>query len=86
MCLSPSSFSCTSLDIFLSGGSVLAQLLKSDHKSIKDSQISVLIRGEEKAKALNDVGVTAIPFSNLDESDLLEKVASEHDGMLLQCH
>lgn len=39
----------------------------------------MLIRGAEKAQTFKDLGVTPILFQSLDESELLRKVASEHD-------
>ena len=71
---------------FFSGSSVLTQLLRSSDQAIKSSQISVLIRGAEKAKAFSDAGVNPILFNSLDESEVLEKVASEHDSKLIHAY
>jgi len=62
-----------------SGGSILAQLLESKF-DLSKYPISVLVRGEDKAQVLLDKGVTPILFNSLDESDVLQKAASEHDG------
>jgi uncharacterized protein YbjT (DUF2867 family) len=62
-----------------SGGSVLSTLLETGvHKK---HFISVLVRGEEKAKALQTQGVTTVLFNDLDDSALLQRIASEHDSM-----
>ena len=64
----------------LSGSSVLAQLLQSNDEAIKNSQLSVLVRGAEKAKAFSDANINPILFNSLDETEILEKAASEHDS------
>ncbi|KAH7408891.1 hypothetical protein BKA64DRAFT_383831 [Cadophora sp. MPI-SDFR-AT-0126] len=75
----------TSKKIFLTGatgyigGSILSLLLKPESGIVPAHSISVLIRGEEKAQTFKDLGVTPILFKSLDESELLRKVASEHD-------
>lgn len=66
-------------DLSRSGGSVLAQLLESKFDLAK-YPISVLVRGEDKAKDLRSKGFHPILFNSLDEIDVLEKAATEHDG------
>lgn len=61
------------------GGSVLSNLLESD--KISNSSISVIVRGEDKAKVFEALGVNTITFNSLDEIELLQRVAQEHDGM-----
>ncbi|PVH67617.1 NAD(P)-binding protein [Cadophora sp. DSE1049] len=61
------------------GGSILSLLLKPSSGIAPSHSISVLIRGEEKVPTFKDLGVTPILFQSLDESELLRKVASEHD-------
>ncbi len=63
-----------------SGGSILHQLLGSDDEAIENSQLSVLVRGAARAKAFFKVGVNPILFNSLDETEVLEKTASEHDS------
>ena len=43
--------------------------------------ISVLVRDEEKAKALQAQGVKTVLFNDLDDSALLQRIAGEHDSM-----
>jgi hypothetical protein len=62
-----------------SGGSILTQLV--DTGITAKHSVSVLVRGEDKAKTLESkAGVKAILFQSLDEVDLLQHVASEHDS------
>ncbi|TVY45303.1 Uncharacterized protein LOCC1_G003149 [Lachnellula occidentalis] len=61
------------------GGSILTQLLQSKH-DLSKYPISVLVRGEERAKILQDQGFNPVLFHSLDEADILQKVASEHDN------
>jgi nucleoside-diphosphate-sugar epimerase len=68
-----------SVNVFLTGstgyigGSLLAALLKDDR-----FKISALVRAEDKAKLLRDVGVTPI-IGTLDDSETITKAASEAD-------
>lgn len=84
--LLPQNDSCSCL---ISGGSVLTTLLKSEIVT-KDS-ISVVVRGEEKAKTLEKLGVKTVLFNSLDDSELLRRIASKHDSTYLpvvfaNCH
>jgi uncharacterized protein YbjT (DUF2867 family) len=66
-------------DPSVSGGSVLSTLLESNN--VPDSSISVIVRGEDKAKAFRELGVNVILFNSLDDIELLQRVAGEHDSM-----
>lgn len=46
--------------------------------------ISVLIRGEDKVKVFEDLGVQTFLFNSLDELEMLQKAASVHDGITTQ--
>ncbi|KAM0244801.1 hypothetical protein ACHAP5_005924 [Fusarium lateritium] len=61
------------------GGSVLNTILTSSHPSLKNIQITALVRREEQAKALAELSITPVLFSSLDDTELLEQLASEHD-------
>ncbi|PKS05277.1 hypothetical protein jhhlp_008649 [Lomentospora prolificans] len=61
------------------GGSVLTTLLTSEDAGIKSASISALVRKQEQADKLQQNGVQPILFSGLDDTELLTKVASEHD-------
>jgi hypothetical protein len=58
----------------------LTTLLNSKYQSIKDLEISALVRGEDKAKILVEHGVNPIQFRDLDDSEALAKAASQHDS------
>ena len=64
-----------------SGGTILSQLVNSQDATIRQSSISGLVRGEDKAKILSEKGVNAETFSDLDASDEIEKIASGYDSM-----
>jgi hypothetical protein len=68
----------TRSNISTSGGSVLTALLQAG--VTPKHTISVLVRGEDRAKILADKGVEPILFQELDEIDVLERVASQHDS------
>lgn len=73
---------------------MLTTLLSSKHQSIKDLEISALVRDKEKAnilkertkilkeyeKILKEAGVNPIQFRDLDDSAALIKAASQHDS------
>ncbi|KAG4433790.1 hypothetical protein IFR05_010729 [Cadophora sp. M221] len=61
------------------GGSILSVLLKPSSGIVPTHVISVLVRGEEKVPIFKALGVTPILFQSLDDSELLRKIASEHD-------
>ena len=69
----------TALTSLPSGGSVLTTLLTSEDAGIKSASISALVRKQEQADKLQQNGVQPILFSGLDDTELLTKVASEHD-------
>jgi hypothetical protein len=62
----------------------LATLLSTEYGSLKKSNISCLVRGEDKARILESQGVKPILFNSLDETDILAEVASKHDGNFVQ--
>ncbi|KAE9362934.1 NAD(P)-binding protein [Stipitochalara longipes BDJ] len=64
------------------GGSILTILLNSAKTSSSTISISVLFRGEEKAKIYENLGVQTFLFSNLDETELLRQVAGQHDVVI----
>ena len=64
-----------------SGGSVLATLLASKNPALKDIDLSVLVRGEDRARVLAEKGLHVHLFRDLDQTELLEDIASNYDGM-----
>lgn len=42
-----------------------------------------MVRGEDKAKALANLGVNTLLFNGLDETEVLAEAANEHDGKLI---
>lgn len=64
------------------GGSILTKLVESGITA--KYPVSVIVRGEDKAKALKaKYGVKTYLFHSLDEADLLREIAGEHDSKLL---
>ncbi|KAH6956349.1 hypothetical protein DER45DRAFT_630930 [Fusarium avenaceum] len=64
------------------GGSVLNTILTSSHPSLKNIQITALVRREEQANTLAELNITPVLFSTLDDTELLEQLASEHDVVI----
>ncbi|VUC30395.1 unnamed protein product [Clonostachys rosea] len=64
------------------GGTVLSSLLASQSHHIRDISFTVLVRRQEQADKLVSSRVTPLIFSGLDDLELLERVASEHDVVI----
>jgi len=64
------------------GGSILSTLISSPHASIQNSSITCLVRGQDRADALTVTHagrVTPVLFKDLDDTDRVIQVASQHD-------
>ncbi|KAK8117377.1 uncharacterized protein PG998_005658 [Apiospora kogelbergensis] len=65
------------------GGTVLHRLLNSSAPSLQHLKVSVLVRGEDRAdqlvRAYGAHRVSPILFRDYDETELIEKLASQHD-------
>lgn len=61
----------------------MTMLLESKHESIKNLEISVLVRCEEKGKILAQHGVKPIYFNDFNDSEAITKAASEHDSKVI---
>jgi hypothetical protein len=65
-----------------SGGSVLTCLLNPSHPQLKRTRLSALVRNRDQGDTLASLGIKPILFNSLDEIDLLEQQAREHDVVL----
>lgn len=63
-----------------SGGSVLTTLLNSKKDALKGSSISALVRGEAQVQKVKELGVNLVQIKDLDDTEVIQKAASEHDG------
>lgn len=63
-----------------SGGSILSTLLNSQHPALKSIRLSALARGQDKARVLTERGLSVELFDDLDQTELLEGIASNYDG------
>lgn len=61
------------------GGSILSRLLSSQHPDVKDLDISVLTRDDERAKYFSGINLQVYPIQSLDDSTAITAAASEHD-------
>jgi nucleoside-diphosphate-sugar epimerase len=61
------------------GGTVLNTILTSSHPSLKNIHITILVRRQDQADILSDLGVTPILFKSLDDTEVLTETASTHD-------
>ncbi|KAH7143668.1 hypothetical protein EDB81DRAFT_501355 [Dactylonectria macrodidyma] len=64
------------------GGSVLSTLLSSTNPLLQQLSISALVRKQQQAEVLQTKGVKAVVFRDLDDAELLTRVASEHDVVI----
>lgn len=65
---------------FCSGGSVLAILQSTQFDVVKNADLSVLVRGKDKADAMAAKGVKPILFESFDDHETIKEAASGHDG------
>ncbi|KFY30568.1 hypothetical protein V494_08112 [Pseudogymnoascus sp. VKM F-4513 (FW-928)] len=61
------------------GGSILTTLLESKNESIRNLEVSVLVRDKEKGAALAKDGVSSIYFNGFQDTGIISAAASEHD-------
>ncbi|KAI1170715.1 NAD dependent epimerase/dehydratase family protein [Nemania sp. FL0916] len=64
------------------GGAVLNALMSSEYGALKNATITCVVRGAEKAKALEKLGVKVLQFQSLDETEILAQAASENDVVI----
>lgn len=58
---------------------MLNALQNSENESIRNLEISALVRGDEKAKVLKEHGVNPILIRDLYDSEVIQRAASEND-------
>ncbi|WAO89105.1 Epimerase domain-containing protein [Fusarium falciforme] len=64
------------------GGSVLTTLLKSGVALVQSSAVTALVRKKDQADILASQGIKASIFRDLDDSEHLRRVATEHDVVI----
>ncbi|GIJ88497.1 hypothetical protein Asppvi_007421 [Aspergillus pseudoviridinutans] len=64
------------------GGSILTGLLQSKNDALCKVKISALVRGEDKAVVLNQLGVQPIVVSDYGDFETIRKAAREHDVVI----
>lgn len=55
-------------------------LLSSEDEAIRKLSISALVRGKDKAKKLEALGVKPVLINDLNDVEVIKKAASEHDS------
>lgn len=66
--------------LICSGGTVLAALKSSSNDSIRCADFSVLVRTDDQARALRDMGLRTYLFHGFKDIEVITKIASEHDS------
>jgi hypothetical protein len=51
---------------------------------MKDVDITVLVRGNDKAKVYNAMGVKSALFDSFDDTETIKGIAREHDSQYTQ--
>ncbi|KAJ4328316.1 hypothetical protein N0V84_001187 [Fusarium piperis] len=64
------------------GGSVLTTLLRSDSAFVHPSAVTALVRKKGQAEILASQGIKTSIFRDLDDSEHLKRVATEHDVVI----
>lgn len=58
---------------------MLAQLLLTSNKVIQKAEITALVRGQDKAKVLEEQRVRTVLFQGFEDLDTIRQAANEHD-------
>ncbi|KAI4251713.1 MAG: hypothetical protein LQ352_004685 [Teloschistes flavicans] len=61
------------------GGTILTTILKSKNDLLEYSNLSLLVRGEDKARILNEEGLTTVLFEDLKDTEEVASIASNYD-------
>ncbi|KAL2025683.1 hypothetical protein VTO58DRAFT_103909 [Aureobasidium pullulans] len=61
------------------GGSVVTTILKSDAASLKNAEIVTLVRKQEQASVLEQLGLSSLLFRGLDDVKFLQSTAKDFD-------
>lgn len=61
---------------------MLSTLLASSNERVKKLQISALVRRQDQADKLSQLGVAPILFKDLDDFEAIRRAASEHDVVI----
>lgn len=64
------------------GGSVLHHLRHSHLENVKRLNISVIVRGDAQAEVFQKQGLKIYKFESLDQSEVLQQIAKEHDVVI----
>lgn len=66
----------------ISGGSILAQLLKFDKTPDIEYELTALVRKKEQGDLLQDKGILVRFFSGLDDLEECRKIANDYDVVI----
>ncbi|KAL8665645.1 MAG: hypothetical protein Q9202_002149 [Teloschistes flavicans] len=61
------------------GGTILTTISKSKNDLLEHSNLSLLVRGEDKARILNEEGLTTVLFEDLKDTEEVASIASNYD-------
>lgn len=59
---------------------MLAQLLLTSNEVIQKAEITALVRGQDKAKVLEEQRVRTVLFQGFEDLDTIRQAANEHDS------
>lgn len=62
---------------------MLARLLSTEYASIKNAEISVLVRGTDKAAVMEAKGIRVMLFNSFDDHSVIKRAASDHDRTVI---
>lgn len=66
-----------------SGGTIVSQLTHSTDTTLRSLSITALVRSEEQAQVLKNVGIrSAVLEGGLDDAEGLTRLARQHDAVL----
>lgn len=65
-----------------SGGTILSAILGTEKSWRQEFEISALVRTEQQATKLSQMGIHPVMFESFDETEKLRRIAEEFDGII----
>lgn len=65
-----------------SGGTILSAILGTEKSWRQEFEISALVRTEQQATKLSQIGVHPVLFESFDETEKLRRIAEDFDGIV----
>lgn len=65
--------------LMYSGGTILSTLLNTENGLLEHCNLSLLVRGQDKARVFDAKGLKTVLFDDLENTQEIERIASNYD-------